>query len=172
MRREELRLDCYSLVEISGNRKQKYMIDWLQRKQIEVTLETSENRILTELTFEVRVGLCAKECATAEVDELGLPGPQVDNYVLVFDVAMENAFVLAGNHCFDNLKWTTLRIVALRYWLTAGLISDYQSFRRRGEWESEQTNWPVWSILWPHPLWAILYRWCNRTYQLKERVFP
>jgi hypothetical protein len=59
---------------------------------------------LTELTFEVRVGLCAKECATAEVDELDFPSPHVDNDVLVLDVAMENAFILAGNHCFDDLK--------------------------------------------------------------------
>lgn len=54
-------------------------------------------------TVEIGVGAILQVSSGPEVDELELQVAQVDQEVLVFDVAVDDASSMAGNHCFHDL---------------------------------------------------------------------
>lgn len=75
-------------------------------KQVRWKTKTIYSALYTErseLTIKVRVNGVLQQGSGAEVDELHLPGAEVDENVLVFDVPVHYAAVLAVPHGLQHL---------------------------------------------------------------------
>ena len=82
------------------------------------------------LTVKVGVDAVLQVGARAKVDELELQGPEVDQEVLVLDVAVDDPLPVAGDHGLDHLPEEVPRHLLLEHALLRDEVKEVLAGRR------------------------------------------